>query len=52
MNNPSPLALVCITLMMEGLLDFEGVPSIVADEVRYFYPLLTGKPIEDTPEEV
>lgn len=51
MTNPSPLALVCITLMMEGMLDFEGVPSIVEDEVRYFYPLLIGKPIEDTQEE-
>lgn len=45
MMNPSPLALVCITLMMSDALTFEGVPPMVEEEVRYFYPLLSGKPI-------
>lgn len=51
MNNPSPLAMVCLTLLIGGHIGWDGVPAIIYDEVVHFYPLLTGKPVP-TKEEV
>lgn len=41
------MALVCITLLMQNAITFDGVPEFVKEEVRHFYPLLSGKPIEE-----
>lgn len=51
MINPSPLTMVCLTLLMGGHIGWDGVPAIIKDEVEHFYPLLTGKPVP-TGEEV
>lgn len=52
MTQPSPMALVCITLMIAGALTIDGVPEIFREEVLHFYPLLSGKPVEEPETEL
>lgn len=42
-DGPSPLAIVCLTLIIGGNLKLEDTPEIVREEVNFFYPLIAGK---------
>lgn len=41
--SPSPLALICITLLSNELMEKSDIPAIITEEVYHFYPLVTGK---------
>ena len=46
-TGPSPLAMVCLTLIIGGHLKLEETPALVRDEVNFYYPLIVG---ENLPE--